>query len=124
MHTPLVLAAAVMFGLSLGAPPRSRADPTPPLAPDIPAKFVAPTQTADYERRDVMIAMRDGVKLHTVIVVPRGARRAPIVLTRTPYNAGKRAERTPSNSLAGTLGVSEDQLAEDRGYIRVFQDVR
>jgi putative CocE/NonD family hydrolase len=117
--------ATAVLGVALGLPLHPlRAEPTPPLAPDIPAKFTPPTQGADYERRDVMIAMRDGVKLHTVIVVPRGAKRAPIVLTRTPYNATKRAERTPSNSLAGTLGIGEDQLTEDHGYIRVFQDVR
>ena len=40
-----------------------------------------------FERRDVMIPMRDGVKLHTVIVVPKGAKGAPILLTRTPYDA-------------------------------------
>ena len=66
-----------------------------------------PAQAADYERRDVMIAMRDGVSLHTVIMVPKGARRAPIILTRTPYNASKRAERAPSNHLAGSLGSGE-----------------
>ena len=31
--------------------------------------------------------MRDGVRLHTVILVPKGAKRAPILLTRTPYDA-------------------------------------
>jgi uncharacterized protein len=34
-----------------------------------------------------MIPMRDGVKLHTVILVPKGAKHAPILLTRTPYSA-------------------------------------
>ena len=34
-----------------------------------------------------MIPMRDGVKLHTVILVPKGAKGAPILLTRTPYDA-------------------------------------
>jgi len=125
MRTPSLLAAAtVMLGLSLASPSRSVvAEPTPPLAPDIPAKFTPPTQAADYERRDVMIAMRDGVALHTVIMVPKGARRAPIILTRTPYNASKRAERAPSNHLAASLGTGDDQIA-DGSYIRVFQDVR
>jgi uncharacterized protein len=125
MRPSSLLPALAMLGLSLASPSRAViAEPTPPLAPDVPAKFTPPTQAADYERRDVMIAMRDGVKLHTVIVVPKGAKHAPIVLTRTPYNAGKRAERSPSNTLAGTLGTSDDQLAADGGYIRVFQDVR
>ena len=39
-----------------------------------------------------------------------------------PYHASKRAERTISNRLAGSLPVSDDQLA-DGGYIRVFQDI-
>ena len=41
----------------------------------------------EYERRVAEIPMRDGVKLHTVILVPKGASGAPILLTRTPYNA-------------------------------------
>ena len=64
--------------------------------PDVPAKFTAPTASYDYVKRDVMIPMRDGVKLHTVIVMPKGATHAPMILTRTPYNASKRAERSPS----------------------------
>ena len=124
MRTRSLFAAALILGLSLASPSRSViAEPTPPLAPDIPAKFTPPAQAADYERRDVMIAMRDGVSLHTVIMVPKGARRAPIILTRTPYNASKRAERAPSNHLAGSLGSGDDQIA-DGSYIRVFQDVR
>jgi uncharacterized protein len=124
MRPSLLPTLAVTLGVALAFHARSGAEPTPPLAPDIPAKFTPPAQAADYERREVMIAMRDGVSLHTVIMVPRGARRAPIVLTRTPYNASKRAERTTSNRLAGSLPVSDDQLAADGGYIRVFQDVR
>jgi uncharacterized protein len=38
---------------------------------DVPAKWQEPHPGYDYERRDVMIPMRDGVKLHTVITVPR-----------------------------------------------------
>jgi predicted acyl esterase len=38
----------------------------------------------------VMIPMRDGVKLHTVILIPKGARRAPILLTRTPYGSSQK----------------------------------
>jgi putative CocE/NonD family hydrolase len=118
-------AVLVTLGLAL-APFRMGhvlANPTPPLAPDIPAKFTPPTQAADHERREVMIAMRDGVKLHTVILVPRGAARLPIILTRTPYNASKRTERTVSNRLAGTLSIGDDQFA-DGTFIRVYQDVR
>lgn len=44
----------------------------------------------DYIKRVEMVPMRDGVKLYTVIVIPKGATHAPIMLTRTPYNAAAR----------------------------------
>src|SRR4029450_1843154 len=52
---------------------------TSPLTPDIPSKFNVPTASLDYVKRDVMIPMRDGIKLHTVIVVPNGAKNAPMI---------------------------------------------
>jgi putative CocE/NonD family hydrolase len=116
------LALATVAGL-VAVAARGAAAPTPPLAPDVPATFTPSTPPADYDKRDVMIAMRDGVKLHTVIVVPHGAKRAPIILTRTPYNATKRAERVPSTHLADILPIGDDAIA-DGSYIRVFQDVR
>src|SRR5215470_12251326 len=99
------------------------AQQTGPLTPDIPAKFEAPTNTYDYVKRDVMIPMRDGVKLHTVIVMPKGARNAPILLTRTPYNASERAKRNSSPHMVATLPLFDELFAAD-GYIRVYQDVR
>src|SRR2546423_547946 len=92
-----LLAAALLIGA-----PAARAQ-TPPLTPDIPAKFDAPMSTYDYVKRDVMIPMRDGVKLHAVIVVPKGAKNAPLLLTRTPYNASRRAERNRSPRMLATL---------------------
>src|ERR1700761_7685433 len=67
--------------------------------PDIPPKFTAPKTDYDYIKRVEMVPMRDGVKLYTVILIPKGATRAPIMLTRTPYNAAGRA--SASRSLAG-----------------------
>ena len=97
---------------------------TPAMAPDIPAaKFEASIPNADYVKRVVMVPMRDGVKLYTVIVVPKGAARAPIMLTRTPYNAANRAQRNASPRMASMLPEGDDNFVE-HGYIRVFQDVR
>jgi uncharacterized protein len=96
---------------------------TAPLTPDIPPRFEAPTTGYDYVKREVMIPMRDGVKLHTVIVVPRGARNAPMLLTRTPYNASARAQRNASSSIVATLALFDELFAAD-GYIRIYQDVR
>ena len=90
---------------------------------DIPAKLVKDTANYDYEKRVVMIPMRDGVKLNTVLIIPKGARNAPIVLTRTPYNAAKRAFSGETPYRAVALAVSDELLTND-GYIRVFQDIR
>ncbi|HEY0251447.1 MAG TPA: CocE/NonD family hydrolase [Kofleriaceae bacterium] len=97
------------------------AAPTSPSEPDIPAK-VKTGDLANFDKRDVMIPMRDGVKLHTVILVPRGAKRAPILLTRTPYNAGERAGK-PNNEMAQSLSVMDDVFAQG-DYIRAYQDIR
>jgi putative CocE/NonD family hydrolase len=101
----------------------AQAPPTPPMQPDIPPKFEVPTADFDYVKREVMIPMRDGVKLFTVIVLPKNAKNAPIILTRTPYNAAKRAERTVSPHMLDTLPMGDEVFVKE-GYIRVFQDVR
>ncbi|GGY10171.1 CocE/NonD family hydrolase [Massilia dura] len=102
---------------------------TAPMAADIGGKFEAPTAGADYVKRVAMIPMRDGVRLYTVIVVPKaalgatGAGKAPILLTRTPYNAAGRAQRGRSPSMLATLPQGDETFVQG-GYIRVFQDVR
>jgi uncharacterized protein len=96
---------------------------TSPLQPDIPQKFTPPMDEWDYVRREAMVPMRDGVKLFTVILVPKGAHGTPMILTRTPYHATKRAERVASPHLVAALPMGDDVLAP-QGYIRVFQDVR
>jgi putative CocE/NonD family hydrolase len=70
--------------------------------------------------------MRDGVKLHTVILVPKGARRAPILLTRTPYDATELTSRTHSSHLGPSLFGYDNatEVIVEGGYIRVVQDVR
>jgi putative CocE/NonD family hydrolase len=90
---------------------------------DIPAEFKAPTADFNYVKRVEMIPMRDGVGLYTVIVIPKGATHAPILLTRTPYNAKARAARTESPNMLDELPLS-DEVFVKAGYIRVFQDVR
>lgn len=97
---------------------------TAPMTPDIPAKgFVTPTAQDNYDKRVVMVPMRDGTKLYTVIVVPKGARNAPILLTRTPYDAANRAKRMESPNMRDILPQG-DEVFVDGGYIRVFQDIR
>ena len=96
---------------------------TPPMMNDmVPAYAVARPQ-ADYTRREVMIPMRDGTELFTVIVMRKGTADGPMLLTRTPYDAGKTTSRTRSQSITEILPISDAEFVRD-GYIRVYQDVR
>jgi putative CocE/NonD family hydrolase len=95
---------------------------TPPSG-DIPASFKPPVEANDYVKREEMIPMRDGTKLFTVIVIPKGITNAPIVLTRTPYNAAERANRLISPRVLSTLPLADEPFIK-AGYIRVYQDVR
>lgn len=91
---------------------------------DIVEDFEPPTARWNYERREVMIPMRDGVRLFTVIVIPTGVEEPmPIVLTRTPYDARRRTRRAASPDVAMALPAS-DRLLVRNGYVRVYQDVR
>ncbi len=96
---------------------------TPPMTPDIPAKYEGVTPQADYIRREVMIPMRDGKKMFAVIVMRKGTSHAPILLTRTPYNAGKSTSRNASQKIEEILPIS-DEVFVNGGYIRVYEDVR
>ena len=90
---------------------------------EIPPNFSPVTEAFDHERREVMIPMRDGVKLHTVIVIPKGKAPAPIILTRTPYGSDKPTSQASSPNVAMTLSIADEPLLR-AGYIRVYQDVR
>ena len=98
----------------------------PNFPSETPAKFEPATDTFDYDRRDVMIPMRDGVKLHTVIHVPKGAKGAPILLTRTPYSATKLTTHADSSHLGPILEGYDNatDVIVEGGYIRVVQDIR
>ena len=101
----------------------------PKLPTETPATVTVPAGLADYTRRTVMIPMRDGVKLNTVILVPKSATakaRAAILLTRTPYNAVALTTNALSTHLGPTLYGYDNatDVVVDGGYIRVIQDVR
>src|SRR6516225_10404666 len=86
------------------------ADSTPQsdLPSDIPQKWSPVTAAFDFERREAMIPMRDGVKLHTVILIPKGVSGAPILLTRTPYGAAGSTTRALSSHLKAVLPYGDD----------------
>ncbi len=124
---PAILSFAFLnAALQAAEPPAPSAGAYPDLPSEIPATFAPVTGSFDFVNRKVMIPMRDGVKLHTIILVPKNARNAPILLTRTPYNA----EDLTSHANSAHLGLNlygydnaTDVILEG-GYIRVVQDVR
>ena len=88
------------------------------IATSARAQATQPAQTpeAKFDAIEAMIPMRDGVKLHTVICVPKTSNEPlPILMQRTPYGASTRT--------AGVLHLSHKELVDD-GYIFVFQDIR
>jgi len=126
-----VLVALVFAGVVCAGPAAAQPVPRPPVTyPALPSE--TPTTLApaiegfDYARRDVMIPMRDGVRLHTVVLVPKDAKRAPILLTRTPYNATALTSNAQSAHLGPTLWGYDNatEVIVGGGYIRVVQDVR
>jgi len=122
---PALLLAALMTHAATAqtAPANSK---YPDFPSETPTELKPATYGFDYDRRQVMIPMRDGVKLHTVILVPRGAKSAPILLTRTPYDANALTTNNNSEHLGPSLegyDNATEVIVED-GYIRVVQDVR
>ena len=119
--------AVALFSALLLAAAHAQATPQYPNYPsETPQNFNPPTYGMDFERRDAMIAMRDGVRLHTVILVPKGVKHAGILLTRTPYSATALTSNAPSQHL-GTALWGYDNATEtivQGGYIRVVQDIR
>jgi hypothetical protein len=115
------------FAVPVLAQPETKPPATYPALPsEIPAKFTPKDESFDHIRRKVMIPMRDGVKLHTVILIPKGAKGAPILLTRTPYGADKLTSHAESAHLGPVLNGYDNALDVilEGGYIRVVQDIR
>ncbi len=86
------------------------------LAAASPARAQTAAPTVAYDSTVVMIPMRDGVKLHTLVYTPRDAAGdLPVILERTPYGIDGRFPR----DLTGYF----QSLAAD-GYIFAYQDIR
>ena len=72
-----------------------------------------------FTKMDTTITMRDGIKLYTIIYVPKDAtQQYPFLLERTPYSAGPYGDTTYPSS----VGPNETLMKEQ--YIFVLQDVR
>jgi putative CocE/NonD family hydrolase len=72
-----------------------------------------------YDKQEVMVPMRDGVRLFTSIYTPKDkSKPSGVIFTRTPYSC---APYGPS-AYRPRLGASQDYMKEN--FIFVFQDVR
>ena len=78
----------------------------------------ASAQVTDYVRSEAMIPVRDGVKLHAVILRPKSSEAGsplPFLMERTPYGVdGYTSDR---------VFLSKPELAKS-GYIFVYEDIR
>jgi uncharacterized protein len=115
----LRLAAPLLPLLCLAAAPA----PVTPMTPDVVASYDPVMPWADFVRREVMVPMRDGTKLYTVIVMKKGTANGPILLSRSPYDAHGSAFSNASQRIVDILPAMDKEFAED-GYIRVYQDIR
>jgi putative CocE/NonD family hydrolase len=136
VRTPILLVIALLslISIPLAQAQAAQAQGAPPKYPNYPSETPDNLKppggpSFDHERREVMILMRDGVKLHTVILVPRSATKAKpaaILLTRTPYSADELTSHIPSAHLGPALWGYDNatEVVVEGGYIRVVQDVR
>ncbi len=126
MLAAIAIASTAFFTFIQPAVAQANRQPVTSLPSETPDDFVPTRDGFEYVRREEMIPMRDGVKLHTVILVPTGAVRAPILLTRTPYDATELTTHTESSHLAPILQGYDNptDVIVLGGYIRVVQDVR
>jgi hypothetical protein len=115
----LRLAASLLPLIAVAAAP----PPVTPMTPDVVAKYDPVLPEADYIKRVAMVPMRDGTKLYTVIIMKKGTANAPILLSRTPYDAKGSANRVPSQRIHDILPVMDWDFVDDN-YIRVYQDIR
>jgi putative CocE/NonD family hydrolase len=117
----LRLAASLLPLLAIAAAPAPQ--PVTPMTPDAVASYDEVLPWADFVRRTVMIPMRDGTKLYTVIVMKKGTRNGPILLSRTPYDAKGTMARSASQSVVDVIPIMYKEFVDD-GYIIVQQDIR
>lgn len=74
---------------------------------------------ANYDKQEVNIEMRDGIKLHTTIYSPKDTSKSyPILMQRTPYSSRPYGE----NEFRSQIGPNKYLM--EQGNIIVYQDVR
>lgn len=70
----------------------------------------------EYVQKELRLPMRDGTRLHTVLLLPKKQGKGPILLERTPYSAGNYGRKT--------LTLNDSDPLVKAGFIFAYQDVR
>jgi putative CocE/NonD family hydrolase len=145
MRNHVVFRQLALFALALVSPLAAAAQVEPAVQPggDIPADIrgaqaappaprprwfgLAPYQF-QYARREVMIPMRDGVRLYAVLIIPNGAGgsagKYPILLDRTPYSADKSTQLGAAGPWPENILSPLNAELVRAGYIVAIEDVR
>jgi len=111
MKNNVLMCAAVVIALSCSGAFAGQSAANPPAAPQS-----GQSDSGPYSFTEVMIPMRDGIRLQTVIIAPKGLNKPlPILLRRTPYGVPTKAFDAVPDSIKA--------LAAD-GYIFVIQNIR
>jgi uncharacterized protein len=117
------LSRTALLASAMIAAPLLAQDRVTPMTPDVMDKYEQVLPSADFVRREAMVPMRDGTKLYTTWVMKKGATGAPILLSRSPYDAHGSTHRVASQRGVDILEAMDKEFFED-GYIRVYQDIR
>ena len=102
IHVALALALSFAGGAASGA------------VPHLTEEWVK----ENYCKREVYIAMRDGVRLHTAVYEPADTLPHPVIMLRTPYGVGPYGEKYTSNLRSWMRMFALNK------YIIVYQSVR
>lgn len=111
------VAVACTLGLAASA---QQAEPNIPDPTHVQDEAAPPQYSGPpYTREEVMIPVRDGVRLHTVIYRPQRSETAgsplPFLMQRTPYGVASMTARA--------IESGKPELAAS-GYLFVYQDIR
>ena len=104
---------ALLFAISVAR--------TPVLAQRGASPAAVEAIKARYQKLEVRIPMRDGVKLFTSIYVPRdSSKSAPILLQRSPYGVAPYG----ADAYRASMGPSGNPKFVEAGFIFAYQDAR
>ena len=91
------------------------------LVHDAPAQDAAYNVRQHYEKHELMVPMRDGVKLFTIVYTPRSSvEKYPILLARTAYGIAPYG----ADNYRATIGPGPNNAFAKDGYIVAYQDAR